>query len=155
MNLGAYFLFSINKKNMMPEEAQHIVFYDGVCGLCHRSVRWLIRHDRKRRLRYAALQSELSRSLLRPQGLDLSSGTIVFSDQGRIYLKSEAIIRILQRIKGRYHPAGCLLWIPVRWRDGIYDWVAQNRYRWFGKYDTCPLPDEKTRDLFLDQSQAP
>ena len=127
-----------------------LVFYDGVCGLCNRSVRWLIRHDRKRVLRYTSLQSEFSDLLphhLRPSGIP---GTIIFKDGERYYEKSDAIIRILLKMKGMYSLAGMLFIIPRPVRNIVYDWVSRNRYKWFGKYDTCPLPEPGDRELFVD-----
>lgn len=126
-----------------------LVFYDGVCGLCNRTVRWLIRHDRNRLLRYAPLQSELARKL--PPGL-IPAGTpetIIFSDRNRHYTRSEAVIRIFMRMGGLYKLSAACYIIPRPLRDAMYDWIARNRYRWFGRHDACPLPSPEERDLFI------
>jgi predicted DCC family thiol-disulfide oxidoreductase YuxK len=128
----------------------HIVFYDGICGLCNRSVNWLIKHDRKRILRYASLQSGFSKKALQAEGLDITSGTIVFYDDQKIYTKSAAILKIFHRLGGIYRLAGIFYVLPPVLRDAIYDWIARNRYRWFGKYESCPMPDPGNRQLFID-----
>lgn len=150
MNPTAYFLFRINNKRVTPIPLKYIVFYDGVCGLCNRSVNWLINHDRRQVLRYASIQSEFATKFLEGQGLDINSGTIIFSDDQELLTKSNAILRILLRMGGIYRVASVFRVIPRGFRDSVYDWLARNRYRWFGKYDTCRMPDPKTRSLFLD-----
>jgi predicted DCC family thiol-disulfide oxidoreductase YuxK len=126
-----------------------IVFYDGVCGLCNLTVQWLIRHDRKRVLRYASLQSDLAKSLPIDYNQDAIPGTIVFQDGCKYYVKSDAIIHILLKLKGIYRLAGIMLIVPLPLRNAVYDWIARNRYKWFGKYDICPLPRNEVRDLFI------
>jgi len=128
----------------------HIVFYDGICGLCNRSVIWLIKHDRKRILRYASLQSGFSKKALQDEGLDITSGTIVFYDDQKVYTKSAAILKIFRRLGGIYRLAMIFYILPPVLRDAIYDWIARNRYRWFGKYESCPVPDPRNRQLFID-----
>ena len=129
---------------------QNIILYDGVCGLCNRSVKWLVRHDRRRVLRYASLQSAFAKQRLQGTDLNISSGTIVFLEDGKVYTRSAAVIRILLRMKGIYRLAGVLLVIPGPLRDWVYDWISRNRYRWFGKYDACPMPEPGQRELIID-----
>jgi predicted DCC family thiol-disulfide oxidoreductase YuxK len=129
---------------------QYLVFYDGVCGLCNWSVRWLIRRDRHKVLRYASLQSDLAREKLSGTDLDLSRGTIVYFENDRIFTRSTAVIRILKRLKGIYRLSALLYIIPAPIRDSVYDWVSRNRYKWFGKYDSCPLPEPGQEELFID-----
>lgn len=129
----------------------HIVFYDGVCGLCNRSVRWLVRHDRRRVLRYASLQSEFAKKALKGTDLDITSGTIIFRDGSDIYTKSDAVIAILRRMGGIYRLARVLRVIPRALRDDVYDWIARNRYRWFGKHDRTPRPSPEVKELFIDR----
>jgi predicted DCC family thiol-disulfide oxidoreductase YuxK len=132
----------------MNDNPLAIVFYDGVCGLCNRSVRWLIRHDHKRVLRYASLQSELAKGLPAKYLQDSVPGTIVFRDGETYYEKSDAVIRILLKLKGIYRLAGLLAVIPRPLRNAVYDWIARNRYKWFGKYDACPIPGPEEKSLF-------
>ena len=129
---------------------KYIVFYDGVCGLCNRSVRLLIKLDRKRVLRYASIQSDFAKTRLKDKNLDISSGTIIFLADYDLYIKSNAILRILMSLKGIYRLAVILYIIPRPVRDAIYDWISRNRYRWFGKHETCPMPQPGDSELFID-----
>lgn len=133
----------------MKDDPHTIVYYDGVCGLCNRTVWWLIRHDRKKILRYAALQSTFATHLPEKYSFTGIPGSIVFQDGENFYDKSTAVIRIMIRMKGLYRLAGVLYVIPRPVRDVVYDWIARNRYRWFGKYDACPMPRPEHRELFL------
>lgn len=134
----------------------YIVFYDGVCGLCNRSVRWLIAHDKDRVLRYASIQSDFAHRTLAPYHLDIDSGTIIFLEEDHVFTRSEAIIRIFRQLGGVYRFMGGLIQVlPRKLRDWLYDVVAKYRYKWFGKHKSCPLPDANTRELFLDQVKQP
>jgi len=133
----------------MKDDQRTIVFYDGICGLCNRTVWWLIRRDRKRVLRYAALQSAIATRLPDKYKVTGTPGSIVLQDGEKFYDKSTAVIRILARLKGIYRLAAVLYLIPRPARDVVYDWIARNRYRWFGKYDACPMPRPEHRELFL------
>jgi predicted DCC family thiol-disulfide oxidoreductase YuxK len=101
-------------------------------------------------LRYASLQSDFAKETLKVNNLDISSGTIVFLEDKDVYIKSNAILRILLIMKGIYRLAAIFYVIPRPVRDSIYDWVSRNRYGWFGKHDSCPMPDPSDRELFID-----
>jgi predicted DCC family thiol-disulfide oxidoreductase YuxK len=126
-----------------------IVFFDGVCGLCNRSVDWIIRHDRNAIFRFAPLQGETSRTLLGPDaGADLN--TIVLLDEHGQHRRSVAVVAILRRLGGFWRLCGALLWIvPRPIRNWGYNVIARNRYRWFGKHDTCRIPSAAERARFL------
>ena len=139
-----------------------IVLFDGECNLCNRSVDFLLRHDRKRRLRFASLQSDVARTLLARSGMDALAlaphedpdgtedpSTIVFVDGDRLHVKSGAALRILTAIGWPWRALGAFLIIPPLLRDGVYDWIARNRFQWFGRRDTCSIPTPEERSLFL------
>ena len=128
----------------------NIVFYDGICGLCNWSVRTLIKIDRKKRLRYASLQSEFAEKSLKDKLLEINGETIIYLEDNEMMIKSAAIVRILNRIGGVYRMVNIFLVIPQPWRDAAYDWISRNRYRWFGRYETCPLPGPDEKDLFIE-----
>jgi predicted DCC family thiol-disulfide oxidoreductase YuxK len=112
-------------------------------------VDFLVRHDRRRVLRFASLQGNTARELLGPgAGENLSS--VVFYQNGSISTESLAVIRILSRLGGPWGLLSLLRVIPSFLRDPIYGFVARNRYRWFGKRETCRLPSPDERALFLD-----
>jgi predicted DCC family thiol-disulfide oxidoreductase YuxK len=133
-----------------------IVFYDGVCGLCNRLVQFLLKRDRHDRLRFASLQSEFAASLLKRHGLDSRDLDTVYlvldykQSSERVLARSDAILYLLRQLGGVWGIAGLGRVLPKWVRDGIYKIIAGNRYRVFGKYDNCLLPEEKHRHKFLD-----
>ncbi|TAE31167.1 MAG: DUF393 domain-containing protein [Candidatus Kapaibacterium sp.] len=134
---------------------RNIVFFDGVCHLCHGAVNLLLRIDSRKRLYYAPLQGASYQELCTQHPLQTlphpaSLATIVFlTDDGRIFTKSDAAVRIGACLGGVYRLALVLLLVPRFFRDALYDWVSGNRYHWFGKDDSCriPHPDEAARFL--------
>jgi predicted DCC family thiol-disulfide oxidoreductase YuxK len=136
--------------------ARLIVLYDGVCGLCDRLVQFILRRDRRDRFRFAPLQGAFAARLLerhrRATG-DLSTLYVVIDAGGpreRLVWKSRAILRILGEIGGAWRLATVLGLLPTRLLDTAYDVVASNRYRLFGRYETCALPSREQRSKFLD-----
>lgn len=128
-----------------------VVLFDGVCTLCNRTVDFIIRHDRTHRLRYGSLQSESGRQLLERFHLSRDSfDSIVVIDQGQVYVKSEAALHIARNLDAPWRFAAVLRLLPRSLRDRIYDWIARHRYAWFGKRETCRVPAESERELFLD-----
>ncbi len=133
-------------------EQDQVVLFDGVCKLCNGWVKFLIRYDRQRAFRLASVQSPQGQTLLQWFGLPTDEyETLVLIRQGRAYVRSAAIIRILWRL-GLPWKVGAVAWlIPRPVRDWLYDRIARNRYRLFGKYDTCLLPTPDHRSRFLDE----
>lgn len=128
---------------------RRIVFFDGVCGLCNAAVDALIRLDEDGVLRFATLQGETARELL-PADRWESLDTMVFWEEGRIYVKSDAALRIALRVGGGLQVFYPLVAVPRRWRDAVYSFVAKRRYAWFGKKESCRMPTPEERALFLD-----
>ena len=131
--------------------ARHaVVLFDGVCTLCNHSVDYVVRHDPARRFKLASLQSDVGQALLARYGLaDDPPDSIVLIDGGRAYLRSTAALRIAAGLDGALPLLQALLAIPPALRDAVYRYVAQNRYRWFGKRETCRLPTPEERARFL------
>jgi len=134
-----------------------IVFYDGVCGLCNRLVQFLLKHDREGRLRFASLQSDFAAKVLGRHGFDpkdLDTVHVVENyDQPdeRVLQRSDAILRAGRELGGFWSASSSISKIvPRPLRDVVYKLVATNRYRMFGKFDTCMLPDPSQRSRFLD-----
>ncbi len=129
-----------------------IVLFDGVCNLCAGFVQFLIPRDPDGTFSYASLQSEIGQELLAEHDLptdDLESVVLIEGDDA--YVKSGAVIRIGQLLGGVYALAGPLRFLPRRLRDWGYDVVAANRYRLFGKKESCMLPSEDVQSRFLEQ----
>jgi predicted DCC family thiol-disulfide oxidoreductase YuxK len=127
-----------------------VLLFDGVCNLCNNSVQWVLTHDRKAVFRFSALQSETGQRLLEsfgrsPDGLD----TVVLIDGDRIYTHSDAPLEIARRLGGFWQILYIFKMVPRPLRDAIYRWIARNRYRWFGKEDSCWLPQPKWKARFV------
>jgi predicted DCC family thiol-disulfide oxidoreductase YuxK len=127
------------------------VLFDGVCGLCDASVNFIIDHDPAGRFHFAPLQSDAAAGLMRHHGrnpADMSS--IVLVDRGRTYGRSTAILRIARGLRFPWPLAAwCGIVIPPPLRDWAYDFVARNRYRWFGRFDACRMPAPGVADRFI------
>jgi predicted DCC family thiol-disulfide oxidoreductase YuxK len=139
-------------------DAAPIILYDGVCGLCHRLNRFVLARDVAGRFRFAALQGALAREILARHGRDARDLDTLYLVLGhgrpdeRLLRKSDAVLWILRELGGGWRAAGALGVLPGRLRDLGYDLVARARYRLFGRYETCPLPDPRYRARFLDHS---
>ena len=126
-----------------------IVFFDGVCNLCQGSVRYLIKHDKKGVLKFASLQGNYAKDFVNETEIQ-SMQSIMFLDDKMLYKKSTAVLK-LSRLLGGWHQLLLLGYILPRFvRDWLYNIVAMNRYRWFGKKDQCMLPSKGFENRFLD-----
>ena len=131
------------------EVGQCILFFDGVCGLCSRSVDFVLARDRQELFQFAPLQGETARQLLSPADVnDLNS--MVLMIEGHPFRKSSAAVRVLWRLGFGWQVLGTLAWlVPLPLRNLIYDLIARNRYRLFGKHDSCRMPTPAERSRFL------
>jgi predicted DCC family thiol-disulfide oxidoreductase YuxK len=135
-----------------------IILYDGICGLCNRLVQFVLRHDSRDRFRFASLQSDFAARVLRqhdtsPQNLDTMYVVFDHALPGeRLASRSDAASLVLRELGGAWAALGVALGVlPAWWRNWAYNLVARNRYRIFGKYDSCPIPEERHQRKFLDQ----
>ena len=129
-----------------------IIVFDGACVLCNGWVRVLLRHDRKRRYRFAAMQSRSGSDLLSRHGLDpLDPSSFLLIDERGASTDTEAIARVLAGLGGRWRWAAAVLTgVPRVLRDPAYRVIARNRYRWFGRRAQCLVPEPSERARFLD-----
>ncbi len=137
----------------MAAPANPVLLYDGVCGLCNRLVRFVLKHDRQAHFRFASLQSVYAARILQPHDLDSNDLDTVYlvQESGTLLVRSDAVISVLRELGGfRAAVAVALRILPKSLRDRGYRVVARRRYRVFGKYESCPLPEAKYRDRFLD-----
>lgn len=123
-----------------------IVLFDGVCGLCNKSINSLIRLDKNNILKYTSLQGEFVKTLEIEPGID----SIIFYEDSRLYYRSTAILKILRSLGGIWVFTNIFYLIPVKLRDFIYDIIAKYRYHIFGKMKSCRMPKEDERDLFIN-----
>jgi len=134
----------------MSQNKRNIIFFDGVCNLCNGAVTFIIKRDRKNQFHFASLQSEFARDFLSnfpglPPGLD----SIVYVEAGKAYYKSAAAIRIAVKLGGTYKVAVIFKVLPRKLGDRLYDYIARNRYKWFGKRESCMVPDPSLQSRFL------
>ncbi|MEQ1746525.1 MAG: thiol-disulfide oxidoreductase DCC family protein [Saprospiraceae bacterium] len=127
-----------------------ILLFDGVCNLCNASVQWVLKRDRRGLFRFAALQSEAGKQLLARSGLnDAQFDSVVLLIDGQALTRSDAAFGILRMLGAPWSWLAVLCWLPKSWRDAIYEWVARNRYRWFGRQEKCLLPKPEWRQRFM------
>jgi predicted DCC family thiol-disulfide oxidoreductase YuxK len=127
-----------------------VVVFDGECPFCNHWVDLLLRFDRHDVFRFVARQSESGALFSRQAGLpEGGAGSIILVDNGVVLLRSAAVIRMLSVLGFPFSLAGVFRLIPRAWRDSIYDCVARNRTKWFGKRQTCRLPSPAERHRFL------
>lgn len=127
-----------------------VVLFDGVCNLCNGSVQFILKRDPQARFRFASLQSEAGRSLLVEHGLDPDAlSSVVVIEDGRVWQESSAALRIARHLPGAWKLLRVFIVIPRPLRDAVYRLIARNRYRWFGKSETCWLPTPELKGRFL------
>jgi len=129
-----------------------VVLFDGVCNLCSGSVQYIIRRDPQGKFKFASLQSPRGRELCAGNGIDPDDlSTMVYVEPSTAYTKSDAVLRIARELSGPARLASIFLLIPKFIRDPCYRFVANRRYRWFGKKESCWLPSPEIAGRFLDQ----
>lgn len=130
---------------------QPVVLFDGVCNLCTAGVRFVIERDPAARFSFASLQSDTARRLLADAGVSAPlPDSIVLLDAAGVHTRSDAALRIAAGLRLPWSLAAGLRIVPRALRDGVYDFVARHRYRWFGTRDTCLVPTPELRTRFLD-----
>ena len=128
---------------------QSIIYYDGLCNLCDGLVRFVVRHDRRKRYRFAPLQGETARTRLGDR-FDLEEmRTIVLEDPKRFRVRSDAALAIVAGLGKGWRLAAVLRIIPRPIRDWLYDWVARKRFQWYGRRDACRIPTPEEGERFL------
>jgi predicted DCC family thiol-disulfide oxidoreductase YuxK len=135
----------------LPENKQPIILFDGVCNLCNGAVQYVIKHDAQKQFQFASLQSNFGQQVLAKHNLsnaDFSS--FILLKNGKIYLKSTAALLVAKQLKGAVSWLYLFRVVPTFIRNGVYNIIAKNRYKWFGKQDACWLPTTELKARFLD-----
>jgi predicted DCC family thiol-disulfide oxidoreductase YuxK len=134
--------FPLNKK---------IILFDGVCNLCNSTVQFIIKHDKDDVFRFVALQSELGQEILNYIGIDSKNiDSIVLYEPGvSYYYKSDAALQIAKNLDGLFSLGIIFKIIPTGIRNSLYDYIAKNRYKWYGKKESCMLPTPELKAKFL------
>lgn len=140
-----------------------IILFDGVCQFCNTSVNFIIRHDKGDKFMFTPLQSAAGEALLRKHELDtarMDSFVVIAEERVRmrsasilkvekVYMRSTAVLKVAKALGVPWSLFYAFIILPVGFRDAVYNWIARNRYRWFGKKDVCMVPDERVRKKFL------
>ena len=131
-------------------DGKPVVLFDGVCNLCNGWVKFVVRRDPAGRFRFASLQSPFAAEALGGRGFPHDFlGSIVLLENGVVHTKSDAVLRVARGLSAPW-PLATVFWVvPRAVRDVVYDWIARNRYRWFGKRDACMLPGPDDAARFL------
>jgi predicted DCC family thiol-disulfide oxidoreductase YuxK len=126
-----------------------IVIYDGECNFCDASVNFLLRMESFEFCYFTHLNSSIGKRILADFEVPESFDGLLFLENQMLFGKSEAALRISRYLKFPFPLISFFFWIPVRWRDGIYDYIAKRRYKWWGKKE-CPMPSDPVLKRFLD-----
>ena len=126
-----------------------VILFDGVCNFCNASINWIISHDPAHRYRFAALQSEYGQKLLQKTNRDaMNFDSVILWRDGKVFEKSEAALEIARYLRG-WSWLYAFRFVPLFIRNFCYDLVARNRYRLFGRTETCRIPSQEERALFF------
>jgi predicted DCC family thiol-disulfide oxidoreductase YuxK len=142
----------MSKSSVIPPwaEEKSILLFDGVCNLCNGSVQFVIKRDPKGKFLYAPLQSEVGQALLEQYDLPVETmNSVVLVENGKVYTRSDAPLQVARGLGGLWPITAIFFLVPRFIRDGIYDWIARNRYRWFGKREACMIPTPELKQRFL------
>jgi predicted DCC family thiol-disulfide oxidoreductase YuxK len=127
-----------------------VILFDGVCNLCNGFVQFTIERDKDQYFKFASLQSDTAKEILASFGLDNQSlSTVILVENGQYYTKSTAGLTIISRFGGLWSLAKVLLILPKFIRDVVYDFIARNRYKWFGEKESCWIPTPELKKRFL------
>ena len=129
-----------------------IVLFDGYCNLCSSSVVFVLKRERGDVFRFASLQSDFASRLLSDMGMEEDvPDSVVLVESGKVYTRSTAALLMARRLRFIWPALYVFILVPKFIRDPVYDWIARNRYRWFGKRSSCFVPNQDVRHKFLDK----
>tara|TARA_R110000744_G_scaffold676_3_gene2584 strand:- start:1365 stop:1769 length:405 start_codon:yes stop_codon:yes gene_type:complete len=133
------------------ENYKKIILFDGVCNLCNTTVQFVIKNDKEDIFRFTPLQSDTGKKLLTERNIDTEDidSIILIEPNVAYYTKSTAALEIGKYLKGLSTISSILLWLPESLRDIVYDFVAKNRYKWYGKKESCMIPTEELKNKFI------
>lgn len=130
---------------------KQVILFDGVCAFCNFWSRFVMRHDRQHRFALCHIQSKTGERIFRHFGLSTEElNSVVLVDGHQAYRRSDAVLGIVASLPAPWCWLNVLKWIPRSLRDAVYDAIGKRRYRWFGRYEQCPIPSGDDRSRFLD-----
>ena len=135
---------------MNPEQSYSIILFDGVCNLCNSSINFVIKRDKNDAFKFATLQEEVGQLLLKRYSIDsLDTDSIILIENGKAYVKSTAALRVARKLSSAWPLMYGFMIIPAFIRNWVYDYIAKNRYKWYGKQDSCMIPTPALKSKFL------
>ena len=128
-----------------------MILFDGVCNLCNGAVQFVIKRDKKKYFSFASLQSGEGQKLSVQYGLPVNDfNSFILVENGKAYTRSTGALRVIKKLKGLWPLLYGFMIVPGFIRNAVYDWIARNRYKWFGKKDECMIPTPELKARFLD-----
>lgn len=129
-----------------------IILFDGVCNLCDAAVQFIIKHDKKDIFRFIALQSDLGQEIIKHIGIDTKNidSIILYQPGIAYYYKSEAVLEIAKSLGGIFYLGTLFSIFPTSLNNNVYDYIAKNRYKWYGKKESCLIPTKELQAKFLE-----
>lgn len=128
-----------------------VILFDGICNLCNNAVQFVLKHDKKKLFRFASLQSDFGKSILIKYGLPTDNfNSFVLILNGKAYTKSTAALSVAKMLSGPMKLLYGFIIVPAFIRNGVYNVIANNRYKWFGKKESCMLPSPDVAARFLN-----
>lgn len=135
----------------LPKD-KHIILFDGVCNLCNNSVQYVIKHDKLNKYLFAPLESNTGKYVIKLYKIDISKtdSIILHHKNQKVFYKSTAALKIAAQLGFPNNLLALFLIIPQFIRNSVYDYIAKNRYKWYGKQEACMIPTPKTESKFLN-----
>jgi len=135
---------------MRIQDKYDIILFDGVCNLCNTAVDFVIRRDKNDRFKFGSLQDKATKSILKDYKINQNYiDSIILIRGNQVFYKSKAALEIARNLGSPWPVMYIFIIVPAIIRDPVYDWIARNRYRWFGKKETCRIPSPKEKQKFL------
>ena len=135
-------------------QSKKIILFDGVCNLCNGAITFIIKRDKNDVFRYAPLQSEVGKNLAAKHNIDLNKvDSIILVTEDKAYAKSSAALHIAKQLSSAWPLLTVFFILPAFLRNLAYDFIARNRYKWFGKKEACMIPNPELKSKFLDYEQ--
>jgi predicted DCC family thiol-disulfide oxidoreductase YuxK len=129
---------------------EKIILFDGICNFCNASVQFIIKRDPQAHFRFASLQSEVGKKMLTKYKIPQDMNSFIFIDGAKYYTKSSAALTVCKHLKGFWKWFYVFILVPRPIRDCLYHFIARNRYKWFGKKESCMIPTSDIRNRFLE-----
>jgi predicted DCC family thiol-disulfide oxidoreductase YuxK len=144
-------LFHINRKCKRLKDDHPIILFDGVCNLCNSIVQFVIKKDKKKQFLFASLQGKTGQEVLKKFNLPVNDfNSFIILEADKIYTRSTGALRMLKKLGGGWKLFYGFIILPRFIRDAVYNWIARNRYKWYGKRDECMIPTPELKERFFD-----